>query len=361
MNRPITIIGGGLAGLTLGIALRQRRVAVQLREALGYPRHRVCGEFICGRGLGSLQRLGLLPLLHEAGGRPAQSFALFMAASTLPPRELPSYRPAGEAASPLPKAFGVSRWALDALLAAEFERLGGVIRQERYPLAEGGGFQPTPEGVVDATGRKLPPKAGRAGAKRWRWTGIKAHVRHLRLAADLELHFGRDAYVGLCRLAGDEVNVCGLFRHRSALTHLTHNWRRKLAQPPSLTARLEEAQWVEGSFCAVSGLDFRRVATSCRIGDALGMLPPFTGNGMSAAFESAELAVGPLSAYASGKLSWEEACRSLRSACRERFGWRHFWGCLIHPMLFHPATRRAFFGLVERFPSLSTSMFRLTR
>ncbi|HWL52567.1 MAG TPA: hypothetical protein VNQ90_09035 [Chthoniobacteraceae bacterium] len=354
-------MGGGLAGLTLGIALRQRAVAVELREALGYPRHRVCGEFICGRGLGSLQRLGLLPLLYEAGGRPARSFALFMAASTLPPRDLPSCRPAGEGMAALPGAFCVSRWTLDALLAAEFERLGGVIRRERHPLAEGGGLKPTPEGVVDATGRKLAPKGALAGGKRWRWTGIKAHVRHLPLVADLELHFGRDAYVGLCRLARDEVNVCGLFRHDSALARLADNWRRKLAQPPSLSVRLKEAQWVEGSFCAVSGLDFRPVATPCRIGDALGMLPPFTGNGMSAAFESAELAVAPLAAYALGRQSWEEACRCIGSASRKRFGLRRFWGRLIHPMLFHPAARGTLFGVIERFPFLAGSVFRATR
>ena len=44
--RAVTIIGGGLAGLTLGIGLRQRGVPVTISEAGDYPRHRVCGEFI---------------------------------------------------------------------------------------------------------------------------------------------------------------------------------------------------------------------------------------------------------------------------------------------------------------------------
>jgi len=46
--KSITIVGGGLAGLTLGIGLRQRGVPAALWEAGHYPRHRVCGVFICG-------------------------------------------------------------------------------------------------------------------------------------------------------------------------------------------------------------------------------------------------------------------------------------------------------------------------
>lgn len=365
MTRPITIIGGGLAGLTLGIALRQRNISVHIQEALRYPRHRVCGEFICGRGLESLQRLGLLHLLQDAGGRPAQTFALSMGAITLPPRDIPSYRSAAEDSSPLAKALCISRWALDAALAAEFERLGGVIRHKRDHPPGGnsthhGTATHTPEGTVDATGRKTPSKAD-LGAKRWRWVGIKAHARNVTLSADLELHLLQDGYVGLCRLTQEEVNVCALFRHRSALPDLAKNWQQKLAGPPTLKERLEQAHWVEGSFCAVAGLDFRPINTPCRIGDALGMLPPFTGNGMSAAFESAELASGPLAAYANGAQSWEEACRSIMQASRTRFERRHFWGRFIHPIFLHPATRGPLFSLIKKFPHLTSKMFQLTR
>jgi 2-polyprenyl-6-methoxyphenol hydroxylase-like FAD-dependent oxidoreductase len=67
MAAPITIIGGGLAGLTLGIGLRQCDVPVIIQEAGEYPRHRVCGEFISGSGQTALERLGLLPHFQKAG------------------------------------------------------------------------------------------------------------------------------------------------------------------------------------------------------------------------------------------------------------------------------------------------------
>ncbi len=71
IHKPITIVGGGLAGLTLGIALRRRGVPVILCEAGHYPRHRVCGEFISGRGLEVLARLGLHERFAAAGARTA--------------------------------------------------------------------------------------------------------------------------------------------------------------------------------------------------------------------------------------------------------------------------------------------------
>ncbi len=72
---PVTIVGGGLAGLTLGIALRQHNVPVQLHESGHYPRHRVCGEFISGHGQASLERLGLRSMLDILGEHGDSEFA----------------------------------------------------------------------------------------------------------------------------------------------------------------------------------------------------------------------------------------------------------------------------------------------
>jgi len=71
--KPITIVGGGVAGLALGIGLRQRGVPVTLWEAKRYPRHRVCGEFISGRGQRTLVRLGLMEKMRNAGAVWAQN------------------------------------------------------------------------------------------------------------------------------------------------------------------------------------------------------------------------------------------------------------------------------------------------
>ena len=113
--KPITIVGGGLAGLTLGIGLRLREVPVTIREAGKCQRHRVCGEFISGRGQATLARLGLAGLLDRAGAIRAHTAAFFTASRSGAPRQLPA------------AATCLSRHILDAVLAAEFRGLGGEL------------------------------------------------------------------------------------------------------------------------------------------------------------------------------------------------------------------------------------------
>src|SRR6266446_9957477 len=86
--KPITIIGGGLAGLTLGIGLRQRGIPVTVLEAGHYPRHRVCGEFISGGGQEVLERLGVRKSFLEAGAIPARTAAFFTGRAQSPARPL---------------------------------------------------------------------------------------------------------------------------------------------------------------------------------------------------------------------------------------------------------------------------------
>ena len=75
VQRGITIVGGGLAGLSLGILLLRDGVPVEIWDAGSYPRHRVCGEFISGRGLEILR--GLAPAETWRLGREGRSVRLF--------------------------------------------------------------------------------------------------------------------------------------------------------------------------------------------------------------------------------------------------------------------------------------------
>lgn len=322
-TKPITIAGGGLAGLSLGIGLRQRQIPVTIIEAGSYPRHRACGEFISGRGLQSLARLGLEAELIGAGAIAARTAAFFTATRATAPRELPA------------PALCLSRYILDQCLARIFQQLGGeLVTGRRWRENE---FS---EGVVRASGRR--PQAEADGT---RWFGLKIHARNVSLGADLEMHFASAGYVGLCRLAGDEVNVCGLFRRDQGRPTPTDARALLRGEPGSiLSRRLAGADFDETSFCATAGLSLRpgRAADHPEIcvGDAITMIPPLTGNGMSMAFESAELAMEPLATWSRGETSWLTAKARIAGACDQLFARRLGWATRLQPMLLSAAWQK---------------------
>ncbi|HEY5909013.1 MAG TPA: FAD-dependent monooxygenase [Verrucomicrobiae bacterium] len=342
--RPITIAGGGLAGLTLGIGLRRQGIPATVVEAGHYPRHRVCGEFISGRGVEVLDRLGLCEALRRAGAQEARTAAFFVGRAQSPVRRMRS------------SALCLSRFVLDELLANEFQHLGGELRSpERWR----GGYG---EAIVRASGRR--PQGVENG---WRWFGVKAHARSIPLAADLEMHASPAGYVGLCRLSHEEVNVCGLFRRRpaagaTALDKLA--WLRG-NRGSVLNERLAGAEFDAGSICAVAGLALApRHAiglAECCIGDALTMIPPVTGNGMSMAFESAEMAIAPLTAYSRGQIPWMQAQESLACSCDTRFRRRLAWARFLQGLLFASAARTPLSALVVHSDWLWRLMFAKTR
>ena len=344
MPEIITIVGGGLAGLTLGIGLRQRGVPVTVWEAGIYPRHRVCGEFISGGGQRSLARLELLSGLQKAGTCPAQSVAFFARKTRVPVYALPE------------AALCVSRYVLDDWLAREFLRLGGELRPGARWTGDFG------KGMVRAGGRRAQPKANG-----WRLFGLKAHARGVELDADLEMHFVPSGYVGLCRQAGGEVNICGLFRSEAAVPDLAKRWRDWLGGPADsvLHSRLAAAQWEEKSFCSVAGICLhpQRATqwTECCVGDALTMIPPVTGNGMSMAFESAELAIEPLARFSRGDLTWYQAQQEIARDCDRQFTRRLRWAAWLQWALFQPRVRAVLLRVAARSERLWRAIFKRTR
>ena len=55
----VSIIGGGLAGLTLAIQLADEGYSCILFEKNKYPFHKVCGEYISMESWNFIERLGL--------------------------------------------------------------------------------------------------------------------------------------------------------------------------------------------------------------------------------------------------------------------------------------------------------------
>jgi 2-polyprenyl-6-methoxyphenol hydroxylase-like FAD-dependent oxidoreductase len=321
-SHPVEIVGGGLAGLALGLALRRRDVPVTIFEAHDYPRHRVCGEFIAALDAPTVARLGLASFLDDA----------------LRLRDVVWYqrdRPMQTQTLPAP-ALGISRHRLDARLAEAFVAAGGELRMHtRMPLDAG------PEGRVFAAGRRVQSSA---------WFGLKLHARRLPLAGDLEVHLAEQAYVGLSRIEDASINVCGLFLRRpitpdgpgSPGSELLLHYLDAVGLT-DLARRLRAADVDEASFCAVAGLSFEvepPPADRISLGDSFAPTPPYTGNGMAMALQGAAIAMDPLTDWSQGRSPWPATVATISRDLRHRFGRRLAAARMLHPYLLDPRRQR---------------------
>jgi flavin-dependent dehydrogenase len=324
--KSVTIAGGGLAGLSLGIGLRRHGVPVEVFEASTFPRHRVCGEFISGVSEETLEALGIQEDLSDAGELTGTAWydhkgRVFSASLPSPAR-------------------GISRFRLDDRLSIRLRELGGGFREgERFASERAG-----EDGVVNATGRAL--EKGSA------WLGLKAHWLDFGLEEDLEMHLGDDGYIGLSRVEDGRVNVTGLFRRRpevkakgsdSLLAYIS------ACGLDSLVSRLTAASLDPDSCVGVSsfgfGLKGRVGETGFRIGDQRAIIPPFTGNGMSMALQSAELALPHLLAFSKGLSSWEESLARYQEESERYFAGRMRAAKWVHPFIFSPFGQKIARGL----------------
>jgi 2-polyprenyl-6-methoxyphenol hydroxylase-like FAD-dependent oxidoreductase len=310
LKREITIAGGGLAGLSLACALRRYEVPVVVLEAGSYPRHRVCGEFISGVNEATLAALGILHLFADALHH--RSLAWFENGRLI---HRDHFKDA---------ALGISRYQLDERLRQQVELMGGVI----HTCVRA---RPEPrDGFVWTAGRR--PRKGR-------WVGLKAHIRIPEKSADLEMHAGKNGYAGLAGVEDGWTNVCGLFRIDHQLEASGAGFLPAYLEAGGnheLAATLRACDWREGSFSAVAGFELGRqipVPGLLMLGDAESMIPPFTGNGMSMAFQAAECAIQPLLAWSQGRQSWHEAANTVRAAVTRRFRRRLAVAGTLHPIL----------------------------
>jgi len=339
---PLTIVGGGLAGLALAAAAARSGATVTLCEAGLLPRPRVCGEFISGLKPDVINKLGLAPHLRDAVVNRTTGWH---AGGNL--------RWAADLPEP---ALGLSRPVLEERLLDDFTTAGGELRlNTRIPPPTGSN---NPPGIIWSAGRRADATSP--------WIGLKIHCRNLHLRHDLEVHFSVGGYVGATRIEGGRVNVCGLFRVQPELrgpkealllSYLT------ACRLKSFAERFANGDPDPASVAAVSGLDFTRTWREphrLSLGDHFGAIPPYTGHGMALALENAAAALDPLLAYSCGDLAWNEAVRTIRRAVAAQQSARLRYARWLHPFLLQPAGQKILLTLADRHLLPFQFFYRLT-
>ena len=91
------------------------------------------------------------------------------------------------------------------------------------------------------------------------------------------------------------------------------------------------------------------------------MIPPMTGNGMSMAFESAELALDPIESFSRGTLTWAQVLEEIARNSDLTFRSRLRWAGWLQRALFYPPARSALAFLAARSQWCWHSAFQRTR
>ncbi|MCC5789381.1 MAG: hypothetical protein JJT75_07085 [Opitutales bacterium] len=341
--KEIRIEGGGICGLALGQALAAQKVPVTLLEKGRYPRHRVCGEFLAGITPATLRVLGLQNLFANAPL--ARTVVWYKGETRIARHTLPGEVPCQ------------SRFVLDSELARRFTAAGGNLQtgQRVNP------HEPALEGTVRTLG-----KASGQSAR----LGLKAHFQDLVLEeVDLEMHLGKNAYVGLTKVENGYVNVCGLFEQKRGLQAQKDQWLPTYLRASGLhrlADRISNAHIRPGSFCGVSGFSFglpetekEKAASSLSLGDCHAMIPPFTGNGMTMAMESAALAFPYLLEYSQGQTDWPQTKRRLAYARDHSFNGRMQRAVWLQKLLQKEVTQNVLCKIAQRNLFPFTLIYRL--
>jgi len=307
LKKEVLILGGGVAGCAVAIALARRGQRVTLIEREPAPRHKVCGEFLSGEALEDLNLLGID--VAALGAAPIRYVRLAAA------------RRAAEAPLPFPAA-SLTRKALDAALIAEAVAAGVRVEQGRSVQSlrrEGSGLWQAE--IDDGTTREAPNvflATGKHDVRGYarpkdpeRWVAFKSYFRlapaqaaELANASELMLYPG--GYGGLQPVQGGIANLCCVVQ-QPHLARAGLRWESFLAKVqrdcPHLAMRLAGAEELLAKPIAVTHIPYGFIRRSTDeglycIGDQAAVIPSFTGDGISIALHTARCAA---TAYLAGE------------------------------------------------------------
>jgi flavin-dependent dehydrogenase len=360
-----------LAGSSIAYVLAELGWDVVLLERHTFPRHKVCGEFLSPEAQASLKAMGLYQAVKALSPVPIEQARLISRRGLALPMILPG------------QAWGLSRFALDAALAAKAEASGvdlqvGVTAtaitrtEESFEVAVSSKDGPAvvrARAVLAACGRHsqpgLPP---RTASNRPTYVGLKCHYEGVVMPSQVELFFFPGGYAGLCPVEGSRVNFC-LLATQAALATAGKGIQPMLAwavgQNQKLAHRLSEGRILPETETAVAPVDTHRPATpwdeTACLGDTAVMIPPLCGDGMAIALRSAELCAPLVHNFLCGQLSltgWEAAYRSIWEA---EFGRAVRLGRSLQGMLNLPLLSEVLLGLGRLAPPLAEMLVRATR
>ena len=394
MSYDVIIIGGGPAGCSAATRLASRGLRVVLLEKDRMPRQKLCGEFITPECFPTLDRLGLMDQLLASGAKRISRLSLVAGNG----RHVEA--PISEV-SHRPFALSLSRARFDHMLFEGAKRAGAMCLErysvkrcvyrdgrvsgvEAMSLGNGNSVRFDAPIILDASGRnsRISLKASdRVGGRRGsRPFALKAHLSGVEGITDqVELYFFHGGYGGLSLIEDGLANLCFITNEATI--------KRASGDPLSVVRqtifgnslareRLGGAKTV-GKWVSGGPLLFGRttpVVDLIAIGDAGGMIDPFTGTGIQIALRSGELAaeaiVGSLNSNSSERTPDDVARPSdlmaevqlgYRRRYEREFGKRMKIAGLLRVPAFSPSVASLFGRVLSAAPWVARAVLRASR
>ncbi len=340
------ILGGGAAGLCAAMRLTEVGASPLVIEGGSYPAHKVCGEFFSPAALNILHRWHIHPL-------PIQQARIHTPSTSLE-FTFPSL------------AGSLSHLRFDPYLAEQVAKKGGIVRthtkliqltpastlQENHRLTLESGEILEAKQLLIATGR-IPHLTQQA--PRMPYIGFKAHFAHISLDSTLEMFSFPGAYLGLVPIEEGKVNLaCLAHVEKVKSAPSSQDFMQSLIDSHPILKRLIESgenlfeTWMETK---VPEFGLRQTPDWPRayfLGDAMGTIPPASGNGLSLAI---------ISGYLAAECAIQDDAVGFKKIWRKRCTSSIWLGKRLHQLFLHPSLGNLALNVCQLFPSLPPQFF----
>ncbi|MFN8243835.1 MAG: NAD(P)/FAD-dependent oxidoreductase [Ferruginibacter sp.] len=366
----ITVIGGGLAGLSAAIQLAKAGYAVALFEKEKYPFNKVCGEYISLESERFLEELGV------------SATALRL------PRiaKLRVSAPDGcQLEHPLPLGgFGISRYKLDTLLKEIAGEQGVVVYEEckvdDVIFMNGTFHLQTTNGRYCSTvccgsfGKRSNldvkwhrPFITKKPGKLNNYIAVKYHVRTDFPDDTIALHNFSNGYCGISRIEDDKYCLCYLTNAQNLKDNgnsITEMEQNVLHRNPHLKAIFENCEMLLAAPVTISQISFFPKSQVDNhillLGDAAGVITPLCGNGMSMALHSSKIAAALISRFMKKEIEREQMEKMYIEEWEKNFAGRLKTGRRVQRFFGHNRLTSLFIRLMKKLPGLTTYIIRKT-
>lgn len=364
-NHDVIIIGGGLAGLASAIHLSNKGLRVTIIEKSGYPRHKVCGEYISNEILPYLDWIGINVSSLNPTCINRFEFSAISGNSVI------SQLPLG--------GFGISRYALDNYLYQKAIANGCIFIEATvtYVHCQNGLFTVktkddtfTSSLVVGAYGKRsnIDTLLSRSFMKRRSpWLAVKAHYSGNFPEDLVALHNFSGGYCGVSKIEDNRINICYLADYATfkKYKNIDDYQQQVLYKNKYLKTIFEETTMAFDKPLTISQICFDKKSPVenhiLMVGDTAGLIHPLCGNGMAMAIHSAKIASDLIVDYHYGKIASMKNLESeYRRQWNEQFSKRLLMGRMLSKALRNKTVTRQMLKMAVSFPAILPKIIKQT-